>query len=149
MRYNEVEELEATGEWLLRIETAGIAEELMYVPSQLSKLGVAPIDVVDHLEWLRNNDHDTDTVDHATVEVVAPQESSGEIEESAPQIFDYDSYGAWEWAQPVEKMVEDLFLAVLNEVPELPIFNNLVSVMRPSHLHKRTRGKKARVKILA
>jgi len=167
MRYNEVEELEATGEWLLRIKEKGFSEELMYVPSQLSKLGVAPIDVVDRLEWLRDHRHDPKT-DHGTVvEVVVPEQQApepevevedpealvvepGEMLEGRLLIFvsepmslalDYDGYGPWEWAEPMERFVEDAISAILDEDPGLHDFNELAAMTR---VKKRTKGKRAR-----
>lgn len=53
MKYDTKEEIEKTGAWLLRISEEGHGEELMYVPSELYKLGVAPIDVADNLDTLR------------------------------------------------------------------------------------------------
>lgn len=124
MRYNETEELEATGEWLLRFNDVGFSEELLYVPSQLSKLGVAPVDVVDRLAWLREKDHDTNGSDHDKIE---------------PLVFDYDIYGAWEWIEPIEKMLEEAILATFNEDSGVPRFNELAALSRP-----RSRGKRAR-----
>lgn len=165
MRYNETEELEATSEWLMRVNGVGFSEELMYVPSQLTKLGVAPVDVVDRLEWLRENDHDTNRSDHDKMgdvpEIV--QEAELEVEpasevqlelalavemlEERPRadvleveslVLDYNRYGAWEWAGPMEKMVEDAIIGIRNLELGLHEFNELA---RPK---KRIRGKRAR-----
>ena len=149
MRYNTKEELENTNEWFLRINEAGFSEELLYVPSQLSKLGLAPIDVVDRLEWLKENG--PDTVDHAIVEV----ETESTVEEPEPPTvgvvdlevgfgpldFVYDSYGAWEWAKPVERLIEESFMAMFDLEPGLPDFNGLAILTRS---RKRARGKRAR-----
>lgn len=126
MRYNEIEELESTREWLLRFNEAGFSEELMYVPSQLSKLGVAPIDVVDRLDWLKEIDKERP---------IAPLEEVGAL------ILDYDSYGPWEWAGSIEKMIEDASASIFDLDPDLPDFNELVSLLRPK---RRARGKRVR-----
>lgn len=168
MRYNTQEEIEATGEWLLRVNTAEISEELLYVPSELSKLGVAPIDVVDRLEYLRESKgHPVEVEAHEEPEdEQEPEEDEplSEEEEPAaqedalglvrtfeerpalpvlePLVLDYDGYGAWEWAEPIEKMVEDAILAVYDLVPDLPEFNQLALQSRPKQ--PRARGKRAR-----
>lgn len=176
MRYNEKTELEATGEWLMRINEAGFSEELFYVPSQLSKLGVAPVDVVDRLDWLKENRDGSDMDDHGSVEVVAheepedeqePEEAEPEPETVAdepealvsavemleerplpllspptPVALDYDSYGAWEWAEPNEKLVEDAILALFELAADLPDFSDLALAHRPTK--PRARGKRAR-----
>jgi len=167
VRYNTKEEIEATGEWLMRINNADIAEELMYVPSQLSKLGVAPIDVVDRLDYLRESKTDPADDEYEFVEPKAHEEPEDEQEpedeeaeeeseseeemledrawvpvEATPLTFDYDGYGAWEWAEPIEKMVEDSILAVFDLCPDLPDFNLLASESRPKQ--PRARGKRAR-----
>lgn len=174
VRYNTKEEIEATGEWLLRINSAETPEELLYVPSELSKMGVAPIDVVDRLDYLRElrqkkaaNIAPEPVVEDAHGYVFAHQEPEDEEEEPAPEeieaeeyvemlqelpltpvvepialVLDYDGYGAWEWAEPIEKMVEDAILAVFDLCPDLPSFNLLASEMRPKQ--PRAKGKRAR-----
>jgi hypothetical protein len=173
VRYNTKEEIEATGEWLLRINEAETPEELLYVPSELSKMGVAPIDVVDRLDYLRElrqkkaaNVTPEPVVEDAHGYVYAPEEPEAE-EEPAPEeleaeeyvemlqelphtpvaepaalVLDYDGYGAWEWAEPIEKMVEDAILAVFDLCPDVPDFNLLASEMRPKQ--PRAKGKRAR-----
>lgn len=128
MRYNEKEEIEVTGEWLLRISEAGFSEELMYVPSQLTKLGVAPIDVVD---WIQGSE----TQEIPVVPVCPVAEETGAL------VLNYDVYGAWEWADPIEKMVEEAFALIFDLEPDLPDFNELALLSRQ---RRRTRGKKAR-----
>jgi hypothetical protein len=163
MRYDEKTELEATGEWLLRMEGAGFSDELLFVPSELFKRGVAPIDVVDRLDYLKGEDHGPDTVDHVILEA-APEDEEESIDEPVAEeleaaaetlderpaspvdeltslIFDYDSYGAWEWVEPIEKMIEEAFSAVLDQVPGLHEFNDLAALTRS---RKRSRGKRAR-----
>lgn len=123
MRYDEKEEIEKTDRWLLRINEAKVSDELLYVPSELSRLGVAPRDVVD---WTREKDRPTSMA-----------------EEAFSLDLDYDSYGAWEWAEPIEKLVEDAIFAILNPDPELPNFNRLVTATKPRQRQK-ARRKRAR-----
>ncbi len=144
MRYDEKEEIELTGEWLLRISNAGFSEELMYVPSQLTKLGVAPIDVADRL---RKSDQAA-TVDQevaaVAISVFVPEMEDGlisPVDETVGLKLDYDGYGAWEWAEPIEKMVEDAIFAIFSPDPKLPNFNQLISVAKT---RQRSRGKRAR-----
>lgn len=142
MRYDEKEELEATGEWLLRINSAGFSEELTYVPSYLSRVGVAPVDVVDRLDYLR----DCDRIESRARLAGAPSsvmvlERPQIIEAEADTILDYDSYGMWEWAGPIEEILEESFRALLTPEPGLYEFNELASLARSA---KRTRGKRAR-----
>lgn len=174
MRYNEVEELESTKEWLLRFNEAGFSDELLYVPSQLSKLGVAPIDVVDRLDYLKSVEPGPNRVDHAILEAAEPEEPAVEEdpeEESTPEgpepqvivemlevrpltpvaepvalSLDYDSYGAWEWMEPIEKMVEESFLSMLAPEPDLPDFNALLALVKPQPTKPRSRGKRARAR---
>lgn len=169
MRYNEVEELESTREWLIRFNEAGFSDELLYVPSQLSKLGVAPIDVVDRLEYLKSLDHGTDGSDHDTVEVVHEESENEEetvedtttaepealvevvetleekpaapVDTPASLVLDYDSYEAWEWMEPIEKVVEDAFASIFELEPGLEEFNKVVALTKSK---RKTRGKRAR-----
>lgn len=149
MKYDEKEELEATGEWLFRIKSVGFAEDLMYVPSELTKMGVIPppVDVVNRLNRLRENDHVADTVDHDIVEASAERASSSVLllerpkDVETPLVFDYDNFGPWEWAEPLEKMVENSIKSVLAPEPGLDIFNELASLAYPV---KRARGKRVR-----
>jgi hypothetical protein len=163
MRYKEAEELEATGEWLMRVNSAGFADELLFVPSQLSKLGVAPVDVVDRLDYLKSQDHGPDMVDHDNIEVVdepaggyepvvEPAEETLEerplafVEEPSSLVLDYDSYGDWEWARPIEKMVEEAFLAIFSEEPDLPDFNDVAALYRQTPSKVRRKGRRARAR---
>lgn len=177
VRYKTQDEIEATGEWLMRINEAETPEELLYVPSELSKMGVAPIDVVDRLDYLRELRQKKaanvtpepvvedsygyvfaqpeDEQDPEVEEEPAPEELEAEeyvemlqellhtsVAEPAALVLDYDGYGAWEWAEPIEKMVEDAILAVFDLCPDLPDFNLLASEMRPKQ--PRAKGKRAR-----
>lgn len=157
MRYVEEDELEATNEWLLRFNEAGISDELTFVPSELIKLGVPPVDVVDRIDWLvQQKGHGADGSGRGIV--VAESEVAKEpepapavdkledrlratITEPGSLILDYDSYGAWEWAAPIEKMVEEAIFAVVDPDPELPDFSELAASCR---LRPRSRGKRAR-----
>lgn len=173
MRYDEKEEIEATHEWLMRFGDAELSEELLYVPSTLSKLGVAPIDVVDRLDWLR---------DHGKLEAESPPATRGkrasssvmvldkpetiqkEVEvivtavveeethplllvsatapvELKPLTLDYDGFGAWEWAEPIETMIENAIFSVFDFEPGLHEFNKLASSKQSV---RRSRGKRAR-----
>lgn len=138
MRYNEREEIEATSEWLLRITEAGFSEDLMYVPSELTKMGVipSPVDVVDRLHKLRSSDPMRDMVDHGIVEVV--EEAEAIVEMVEPLVFDYNSFGPWEW---VDHLNSDPIESVLSLEPGLHVFNKLASL---THSMKRGRGKRAR-----
>lgn len=159
MRYDEKEELEATGEWLLRINTVGFSEDLMYVPSELTKMGVMPppIDVVDRLHQLRVPDR----MDRGIVEHVVEQPSAVMVLErpavidpilemvsevvplvESTLVFDYDNFGPWEWAEPLEQMLENSIRAVFTPEPGLNVFNELVSLTHPPTT--RVRGKRAR-----
>lgn len=158
MRYDEKTEIESTREWMLRFHEAEVSEELMYIPSELWKLGVAPQDVVDRLDWLREiKNHGTNESDHDTIEVEEPPSEEEPVEEPEDvvpvEVVEvsteglsllalYDSYGAWEWAEPVEKMIEHSIAAVFDLEPGLPDFNGLAILTRS---RKRARGKKARV----
>lgn len=168
MGYDEKEEIEATGEWLLRIKKVGFSEELEYVPSRLAKMGVAPIDVVDSLDWLRDADR---TEASAPVELFAERRMSPvlvlerpEEVQTAPVVvqealeeeletlmegsgvepfaLDYEVYGLWEWVGKVEAMIEDRIRAVLDPEPGLLEFNELSSLMR-----RRKGRRKARVAV--
>lgn len=151
MGYNEREELEATREWLLRINKAGFSEELEYVPSELSKLGVAPVDVVDRLDWLRDRDSIKAIVEPVVVKelvqqveaigstapVLAPDKTEEELPnpsvvvEAKSLVFDYDSFGPWEWAAgTIEEMIEEAIKSVLDPEPGLEKFNELSSKVR-------------------
>jgi len=148
MRYNTKEELESTKEWFLRVNQAGFSDELMYVPSELSKLGVAPKDVVDRLDWLREiKDHDTNGSDHDILEVDEPvseepvEDSVAEAPIAKPLSVAYESYGAWEWARPIENLIEESLHSILDLEPDLPAFNGLAILTRS---RKRAKGKKAR-----
>jgi hypothetical protein len=174
MRYNEKEEIEATNEWLMRFDDADFSEELLYVPSTLSKLGVAPIDVVDRLDWLRKHGRlkaeslpsvvvgsgapssvmvleKLETVQEeaeAIVATVVEEEtdplllaSTAAPIELKPLTLDYDGFGAWEWAEPIETMIENAIFSVFDFEPGLHEFNELAS---SRHLAKRSRGKRAR-----
>jgi len=153
MRYDEKEELEATGEWLVRIGKAGFSEELTYVPSRLDKLGVAPRDVVDRREWLR--DHYHDTVDAKAKTVIEGQVAESTTEEQTAQDivlaeeadtpeeplgFDYETCGPWEWVGQVENLIEEAIKGILEPEPDLPDFSELALSAR-----RRRRGKSARV----
>lgn len=164
MRYDEKEELELTGEWLLRINSVGFADDLMYVPSELTKMGVMPppVDVVDRLNQLRQTDRVPNGADRGIVEqsqassvlvlerpkTVEDQELT--ILEMAPEVaplvestlvFDYEGFGPWEWVEPLERMLEDAIKAVLTPEPGLHTFNQLASLTRST---RRGRGKRAR-----
>lgn len=154
MKYYEAEELEATDEWFLGVNAAGISDELLFVPSELTKLGVPPVDVVDRIGWLKQHvDRGADGSVHGTIEAepAAPElvptvdlleeRPSVHTTESGSLTLDYDGYGAWEWAEPIEKMVEDAIFAVLDSEVELPEFNVLAASCK---LRPRSRGKRAR-----
>jgi hypothetical protein len=157
MKYDEKEEIEATGEWLLRIKKVGFSEELEYVPSRLAKMGVAPIDVVDQLDRLR----DASVKTSAAVEIFSETQTSPVlvlerleevieaelvlepaaierkpeplmIEGSEVQtlVLDYDVYGPWEWLGKVEVIIEDAIKSVFDLEPGLFEFNELSSSMR-------------------
>lgn len=151
MRYNTKEELESTKEWFLRVNQAGFSDELMYVPSELNKLGVAPIDVVDRLDWLREiKDHGTDGSDHDILEEDEPESEEPVVEDVVAEApiaephslsLVYESYGAWEWAGPIERLIEDSLHSMLDLEPGLPAFNSLAILTRSK---RRAKGKKAR-----
>lgn len=143
MRYDEREELEATGEWLLRINGAGFSEELTYVPSKLAELGVAPKDVVDRLEWLR--EHKIEEPVAETTEQETTQDSvSEEVETEKDSLTSYyDSFGPWEWVGQIEKKVEECMNSFLDPEPGLPDFNQTAAFTRQS----RRRGKTARAAV--
>lgn len=156
MKYNEKDELEATGEWLLRINDVGFAEELTYVPSYLSKVGIAPVDVVDRLDWLRSRGSiKTSAVvgtapvlvlERSRVEEVAEVVVVAEVAEICPpeestSVFDCDTLAPWEWFDPMA-VIEDTFKYVFDPEPGLHVFNNLASLMRSTT--RRGRGKRAR-----
>lgn len=160
MRYNEREEIEATGEWLLRINKAGISEELEYVPSQLSKLGVAPVDVVDRLDWLRDLENaetepakETETIESTVV----PEETfeelpiSVKVVEVESLVLDYDSFGPWEWAAgTIEEMIEDAIKSVLDPELGLHEFNDLSSMKRETSVSPIPRkGRRRRAAVVA
>lgn len=157
MGYDEKEEIEATGEWLLRIKKVGFSEELQYVPSRLAKMGVAPIDVVDQLDRLR----DASAKASATAELFAERRMSPVLvlerpvavieaelvsepvvleEEPEPLMIegseaqniplDYDVYGPWKWLGEVEDMIEHSIKSVLDPEPGLLLFNELSLSMR-------------------
>lgn len=171
MGYNEREELEATKEWLLRINKAGFSEELEYVPSELSKLGVAPVDVVDRLDWLRGRDSIKAPVEPVVVEelvqqvetigstapVLVPEKTEEElpnpsaIVEAKSLILDYDSFGPWEWAAgTIEEMIEEAIKSVLDPEPGLGEFNELSSKVRESSVSPLPRkGKRRRAAMSA
>ena len=125
MRYDEKEEIKATGEWLLSINQAGFSEELMYVPSQLSKMAVEESD---------------DSVEKLEYRSIAP------IPDVETLILDYDRYDAWEWAEPIEKMIEEAFASIFDLEPGLPYFNELASLSRSRH---RMKGKRARAVVMS
>lgn len=142
MRYDTKEEIEATGEWLLKINSATIAEELMYVPSELSKLGVAPIDVVDSLEYLREMKSHLDDENEPEEEIVADSsENRSPLKEAEPPDMGYDSDAAWKWA---EDDYEDFLTSLFDFEPDLPEFNNLISGLRSRQ--SRIKGKRARTR---
>lgn len=148
MRYVEEDELAATDEWFLEVKRAGISDDLLFVPSELIQLGVAPVDVVDRLDWLvKQKNHGADGGARGIVEA-EPVPAVDSLEERpiatiepGSLILDYDSYGAWEWAAPIEKMVEEAIFAVVDPDPELPDFSELAASCR---LRPRSRGKRAR-----
>lgn len=155
-QYKEAYELAATDEWFLEVKAAGISDDLLFVPSELTKLGVAPVDVVDRLGWLiKQKNHGADGsvrgIVEAEPEVAKEPEPVPAVDmleerpittiEPGSLILDYDSYGAWEWAAPIEKMVEDAMFAVIALEPELPDFNELAASCK---LRPRSRGKRAR-----
>ena len=145
MRYNTKEEIESTKEWFLRIKEAGFSEELMCVPSELNKLGIAPIDVVDRLDWLREiKDHGNNESDHDIIEVDEPVgDPVADIPIEEPPVFSsaYEGYGDWEWDLPIEKLIENSFNSMLELEPDLPAFNGLAILTRS---RRRARGKRAR-----
>lgn len=162
MKYDEQEELEATGEWLLKINTVGFSEDLMYVPSELTKMGVMPppVDVVDRLNQLREIDPVLNRADHGIVELAVEHPPSSVLVLERPQkveailevvvevslpepklVSDYDSLGPWGWVESLEKMIEDSVKAVLAPEPGLHTFNELASL---THWTQRGRGKRAR-----
>jgi hypothetical protein len=93
--------------------------------------------VVDRLDWLvKQNDHGADGSSRGIVVAEEPEPvPTGSL------ILDYDSYDAWEWAEPIEKMVEDAIFAVVCLESELPEFNELAVLCK---LRPRSRGKRAR-----
>lgn len=127
MRYDEKEEIEATGEWLMRINKAGFSEELVYFPSRLAELGVAPRDVVDRQEWLRDHYHG----------IVEPEEVEESV--STDPIQDHDNLGPWEWADGVDVIISSS-MKLFEPDPEIPQFNELAGMAR-----NRTRGRRARL----
>ncbi len=170
MRYNEKEEIEATGEWLMRIGKVGFSEELTYIPSDLSRMGVAPRDVVDRLDYLRSR-CGLDGGDHGRVEaavldkpeVVVVEELVKELpvlevetlegrpiipvaESSLSLVFDYDSHGPWLWMEPNERLLEEALSAVLDPEPGLHEFNELAAEVRIMSQAK-ARGRRARVAV--
>lgn len=152
MRYDTKEEIEATGEWLMRIKDAETPEELMYVPTQLWKLGVAPSDVVDRLDYLRESTKNSAEDDQEVVEEEDHIESEDEqepeeekpAEEPEAPALPYDGYGAWEWNIPIEKVIEDSISAIFELSSNTPDFNDLVLEVRPMPKQPRARGKRAR-----
>lgn len=160
----------------MKFNDAGYSEELLYVPSKLSKLGIAPIDVVDRLDWLRDHDRlgsrssafaivgngapssvmvleKPDTIEEEAeailVEVAEEEEETDPLlmpsvalsAELKPLSLDYDGFGAWEWAEPIETMIENAIFAVFDFEPGLHEFNELASLRHPA---KRSKGKRAR-----
>jgi len=166
MGYDEQEELTATGEWLLKINEVGFSEELHYVPSQLAKLGVAPVDVVDRLPWLKKQGRGTIQVqperpvskelvlvgrsapvavmDRIEAPVSVLDEFEVELEISvevfAPLALDYDSCGPWEWSGKIESMIEDAIRSVLDPEPDLLVFNELSALTRKRKGRRRARA---------
>lgn len=158
MRYDEKEELEATGEWLLRINQAGFSEELMYVPSRLAELGVVPKDVVDRLDWLRDTpgerqeavepvevleQEDTEQSEEVSTPDVLEETSPLVSAEVKPLALDYESFGPWEWAETIENMIEDAIKAILDPEPDLPEFS-VLALETSAKLEPQTRRKKRR-----
>lgn len=143
MRYDEREELEATGEWLLRINRAGFSEELTYVPSKLAELGVAPKDVVDRLEWLR--EHKIEEPVAETTEQETTQDSvSEEVEPEQDSLTSQDdSFGPWEWFGQIEKKAEEYMTSLFSLEPGLPDFNQTAAFAR----QRKRRGKTARAAV--
>lgn len=156
MRYDEKTEIESTREWLIRFDEAGFSEELTYVPSELWKLGIAPKDVVDRLDWLKKHaGHGTVEVEEPVEEEPTPEDEEVPVVEEPPEemsavsdapvsnvlTLDYDRYGAWEWVEAIENMIEETRLAVFEPEPGLPEFNELASLVKSK---KRVRGRKAR-----
>lgn len=146
MGYDEREEIEATGEWLLRINKVGFSEELEYVPSELTRLGVAPKDVVDRLPWLRRSSRGSMVAAPQQAQtapvMVLEREEEPEPEphiERTPDSLGYDNYGPWEWFGKVEVVLEKAIIAVLDPEPELEEFTRLLSLTK-----SRKRGKIAR-----
>lgn len=146
MKYDTKEELDATDQWFLNMAEAGVSEELLFVPSELSKLGVAPKDVADQLDWLRTHrpgfDQPTAVLavlrGTARVEVQdAQNETVFEdrqvdvvVGESEILVLDYDGETAWEWLRPLDELVEGSILNTLTEEPGLASFNSLVAMLR-------------------
>lgn len=166
MRYNEKDEVEATGEWLQRVKQAGHAEELFYVPSQLDKLGVAPRDVVDALPWLRNRakiESRAEQTEHRRAvgrASVAPRTTPAVLvleKVEVPEIPELVvSPEPWDWTKPVELLIENSIKAIFVPDPELPAFTELASqaqletpkVKEPEVAPlKRARGKRARTSV--
>ena len=139
MGYDEKEEIEATGEWLLRITKVGFSEELEYVPSQLSRLGVAPKDVVDRLPYLRDETRGSMEEAKSSVMVLEREEEPEPVIEGPPDTLGYDQYGPWEWFGKVEVALEEAIIAVLEPEPALEEFTYLLSLTKG-----RKRGKLAR-----
>ncbi len=144
MGYDEEEELEATGEWIMRVNEAGFSEELEYVPSQLAKLGVAPKDVVDRLDWLREHGSIETATNVATRRQVKPV-SVLEKPEAQMDGLDYDSFGPWEWFSAFDNMIEDSMKSTRETEPGLADFNMLIA--NETRLSKR--GRVARMSMKA
>jgi len=160
MKYDEKEELEKTSEWLLRINKAGFSEELEYVPSELSKLGVAPVDVVDRLDYLRDRGtvviveevHDDAEEQEETVPDSALEEvfESPIVAVAESLILDYDSFGPWEWASgTIEEMIQEAIMGILDPEPGLHEFNDLSSLTRKAPSLPAKKGKRRRAALAA
>lgn len=169
MKYDAKEEILATGEWLMKINEAEVAEELLYVPSQLERMGVAPRDVVDLLPYLRNRAKIEPRVEtrRAVGRASVPTRTTPavlvlekvevppvpELGASAPVETERVSE-PWDWTTPVEISIEEM----LRPEPGLPAFNQLASlthreppkpapVVQPSvDEPARVRGKRARAR---
>ena len=136
MIYDEEEEIESTKEWLIKFNSTGYSEELLYVPSQLSKLGVAPIDVADKLNWLR---------EHGTVK--EPVETENALMEGND--LDFPSCDPWEWVDEIERSMADSIKSLYTPEPGLDQFNKLppITTMRrpePAPVVSRRRARRAK-----
>jgi hypothetical protein len=150
MRYVEEDELVATNQFLLRLNEAGVSDDLLFLPSELNKLGVAPKDVADQIEWLKQHrpGFDQPTTVMAVVRATARVETTNEpqalevvavSEESLPEIvvgeseilvLDYDGSEGWDWLKPIDEMINTSVFDSLVEEPGVPSFNRLVVMMK-------------------